>query len=352
MRATGPGLRPAAEPMNKPEQGPRDDSNRRVARRLALGWAKVVAALLIFLWLFVQSYVVPTDSMEPALHGGGLLQGDRILVNKLVFGPRIPFSNIRILPFAEPKRWDIVAFRSVEPGDAQTVYVKRVVGLPGERIRIADGRIQVNGEVLDPPPPLRDTLSYLDPASPTDVDIGRLMADLCRADDLPGLLNPDNPGVQVLQADIERFRASLASAGDGPLLNADYRRIALDMHNTSRVILNDMIRDYYCPEAPLRYGLLEDDAYSLVPDGCYFVLGDNSPHSRDGRSFGWVPHGHLLGRAFGVSWPPSRWRDLSGFTQTWWGLLLLFAVPGAMGVYEAVRIALRARRRRRSPAPE
>ncbi|MGC8846744.1 MAG: signal peptidase I, partial [Candidatus Hydrogenedens sp.] len=68
----------------------------------------------------------------------------------------------------------------------------------------------------------------------------------------------------------------------------------------------------------MEYGIRTEDKYSLIPENCYFVLGDNSAYSRDGRFFGWVPNEHIVGRVSCIWWPPSRWRDFTGFSKTWW----------------------------------
>ncbi|HNY86143.1 MAG TPA: signal peptidase I, partial [Candidatus Hydrogenedentes bacterium] len=73
------------------------------------------------------------------------------------------------------------------------------------------------------------------------------------------------------------------------------------------------------------------EEYSQVPEGHYLLLGDNSAHSRDGRWFGWVPNEHLVGRVACIWWPPPRWRDFTGFSETlWWrvsaGLIVLLTL--------------------------
>lgn len=83
-------------------------------------------------------YTVPTGSMEPTIH-----VGDRILVNKLAFGLRLPFTSTYLADFGGPKRGDIVVLQS--PVDDRTL-VKRVVGLPGETIEVRQGRVYVDGE--------------------------------------------------------------------------------------------------------------------------------------------------------------------------------------------------------------
>lgn len=92
--------------------------------------------------------------------------------------------------------------------------------------------------------------------------------------------------------------------------------------------------EYESPErlpSHLRFGIIETDEYSLVPEGHYLVLGDNSKVSRDGRVWGWVPNEHLLGPVTCVWWPPQHWRDFTGFSTTWWwrglvSLIILLSV--------------------------
>ena len=66
------------------------------------------------------------------------------------------------------------------------------------------------------------------------------------------------------------------------------------------------------------YGVLHAPHYSVVPEDHYLLLGDNSPNSRDGRFWGWVPNEHILGPVTCVWWPPSHWSDFTGFSRTWW----------------------------------
>ena len=99
-------------------------------------------ALFIFLMIIFRSAladwnVVPTGSMKPTI-----LEGDRILVNKLAYDLRIPLTHVSIYQFADPKRGDIVIFDSKL---ADTRLVKRVIGLPGDTVEMRHNRLGING---------------------------------------------------------------------------------------------------------------------------------------------------------------------------------------------------------------
>jgi len=109
--------------------------------------------------------------MYPTLHGDPrFMMGDRVFVNKFLYGLRFPFNHSKV-PFTDitinyakrrifcgkdPQRWDIVVFKTVEAGAKHTTLVKRVVGLPGERIQIRGGKIYVNGSLLELPESMPD----------------------------------------------------------------------------------------------------------------------------------------------------------------------------------------------------
>src|SRR5262245_64974790 len=76
-----------------------------------------------------------------------LLVGDYVLVNKFAYGLRLPFTGTLLIPIGQPKRGDVVVFRF--PDDPREDYIKRVIGLPGDKIEVQDKRLYINGQQVD-----------------------------------------------------------------------------------------------------------------------------------------------------------------------------------------------------------
>lgn len=108
--------------------------------------AAVIAILLaLFIRAFVvQAFKIPSGSMEPTL-----MIGDHILVNKFIYGTKVPFIKKPIIPIRNPKRGDIIVF--VYPLDRKKDFIKRLIGLPGDKIRIVNNKIYINGKPYDDP---------------------------------------------------------------------------------------------------------------------------------------------------------------------------------------------------------
>ena len=114
-----------------------------------------VAIALAIRQFIVEPFRIPSGSMFPTL-----LIGDHLFVNKLAYGPRIPFADIRLPGLSEPKRGDVVVFEVGRPGQRimpvdlapegvpREDFVKRLVGLPGDRLDWREGQLFVNGELL------------------------------------------------------------------------------------------------------------------------------------------------------------------------------------------------------------
>lgn len=124
-----------------------------VLRELRTLGVAIAVALFIRAFLF-QSFYVPSDSMLPTL-----LVGDHVFVNKFVYGPPVPFSAARLPGLREPERGEVIVFqlargpRGIYPPDYRPelgteAFVKRLVGLPGDRIAVEGGRVVLNGERL------------------------------------------------------------------------------------------------------------------------------------------------------------------------------------------------------------
>lgn len=186
-------------------------------------------------WMYV-----PTGSMNPTI-----LEGDRILVDKHVYGLRVPLTRVRMTRGEDPKRGDIIVFDSPEDGLS---LVKRVVGVPGDRIEFADERLIVNGT------PARYALADA-------TAISRLL-EATRAGH-PQVLQES--GVAAVKHDILLLPDRWARSTFGPL---------------------------------------------IVPPGQYFVLGDNRDNSKDSRYIGFVPRRNIVGRAthIVVSLDPDRYQ--------------------------------------------
>jgi signal peptidase I len=129
---------------------------------IALALALIIRAFL------VQAFSIPSGSMEPTL-----LVGDYLLVNKLAYGIRNPFTNNVLIPLGTPQRGDVVVF--LYPQDTSKDYIKRVIGLPGDRVEIRNKKLYLNGQLTEIPPPSKDPNAshavYRDPEiTPTERD--------------------------------------------------------------------------------------------------------------------------------------------------------------------------------------
>lgn len=117
-------------------------------------WTVTILLLLFGTTTLVQAFVIPTGSMEETL-----LIGDHLLVDKLAYAPAGPLSKY-LLPYLDVKRGDIIVFRY--PVDITQTFVKRVVGVPGDRIKIVNKQLYLNGKPVYEPYKYHKT-DYIDP---------------------------------------------------------------------------------------------------------------------------------------------------------------------------------------------
>ncbi|ROU07964.1 signal peptidase I [Lysobacter enzymogenes] len=187
----------------------------------------VLLVVLLLRSFVAEPFRIPSNSMMPTL-----LTGDFVLTNKFVYGLRLPISNTKVLPLGAPERGDVVVFHSVQRADVN--LIKRVVGLPGDRVEYRDGRLTINGAAV----------GY----APVGVYTGHGSG-------------AEATGAQELSETLGR--------------------------HVHRVLLR---RDLPQP-------LLAEGEWT-VPAGQYFVMGDNRDNSEDSRYWGFLPERNLVGRAF------------------------------------------------------
>lgn len=179
---------------------------------------------------------VPTGSMKPSI-----LIGDRIVVDKLAYDLRIPFTLVRLARWGQPQRGDVVTFPS--PID-ETQYVKRVIGLPGDTIELRKNHLFVNGEAA----------RYTEL---TDAEVAALKV--------------ENKGLYRF------FREEIGTMNHLIMLRRDRTAAA---------------HQAFAPES---FEPVE------VPPGHYLMLGDNRDESGDYRQIHWVERDRILGRAHAIA---------------------------------------------------
>jgi signal peptidase I len=209
-----------------------------------------VALVVLLLRSFIfEPFRIPSDSMMPTL-----LDGDFIIVNKFAYGLRLPVLNTKFMGIGEPERGDVVVFRY--PRDPSINYIKRLVGLPGDKVVVKDDRLFVNGKAIE-------------------FDITGAYNDGCYVNFQQAR---EHIGTHVHTA---MFCPTPIEMTPTPLPGCNRKEV----------------RGYMCGEQSL--GMFGEPAvYSReVPQGEYLMVGDNRDNSEDGRVWGFVPENHLVGKA-------------------------------------------------------
>jgi signal peptidase I len=129
----------ATDEQVSPPEAPRSEPQRGFVAE----WTVTIILLLFGTTNLVQAFVIPTGSMEDTL-----LIGDHLLVDKLAYSPSGPVSK-HVLPYSDIKRGDIIVFRY--PADITQTFVKRCIGIPGDRIRLVNKQLILNGKVMREP---------------------------------------------------------------------------------------------------------------------------------------------------------------------------------------------------------
>ena len=207
-------------------------SSRKHLRKIWRNWIKPLAIMLLVLGTIRSAVAdwndVPTGSMMPSI-----LEGDRIFVNKLAYDLKLPFTMRRLASWSQPERGDVIVFYSPEDGQRM---VKRVIGLPGDKIALRDNHLLVNEKLADYAPLDRQIIEQIDAG-----ERGQFL-----------------------------FAAEHLQGRDHPVMSMPGKRAMRTFGPTT---------------------VLEDH---------YFVMGDNRDNSRDSRYFGFVPRQLIAGKATAV----------------------------------------------------
>ncbi|MGH9789669.1 MAG: signal peptidase I [Candidatus Acidiferrales bacterium] len=110
----------------------------------AISWMWVILAFLFIHGTIVQARVIPSPSMEQTL-----LIGDHLLVSRFGYDAQVPFTSLHVTLWRDPERQQVVVFRAPLPGSPD--FIKRVIGIPGDRLDIRDRGVWINGRPLDEP---------------------------------------------------------------------------------------------------------------------------------------------------------------------------------------------------------
>ncbi|HEC18095.1 MAG TPA: signal peptidase I [Gammaproteobacteria bacterium] len=184
----------------------------------------VILVVLVLRSFLVEPFRIPSGSMMPTL-----LVGDFILVNKFSYGVRLPVVNTKILDTGEPERGDVVVFRF--PKDPSVDYIKRMIGLPGDKVSYYNKQLFING-------------------------------------------------VPIEQEELGTY----IGTGSGVAMSGAKVRLEHLMGVDHKILIDE------------NRGTLEGEF--TVPEGHYFVMGDNRDNSNDSRYWGFVPEENLVGKAF------------------------------------------------------
>jgi signal peptidase I len=205
------------------------------------GLFPVLLVVFVLRSFVVEPFKIPSGSMVPTLR-----VGDLILVSKFHYGIRLPVANTVLIPNHKPQKGDVMVFRF--PPDPRLDYIKRVVGVPGDKVTYVNKQLTVNGERLP-----REELG------------------------------------EFFDSDSMRYSQQYSEVLGG----------------VKHQLLNDKNRPAYV-NGPSEFPFKEQCIYNAqgfectVPEGHYFMMGDNRDNSLDSRYWGFVPEKNIVGKAFFV----------------------------------------------------
>jgi signal peptidase I len=218
------------------------------------GFFPVILIVFLLRSFLVEPFRIPSESMMPTL-----LKGDFILVNKYTYGIRIPIVNKKVIEVNTLQRGDVVVFRY--PPDPSKNYIKRAVGLPGDKVEYRNKHLTINGQ----PMAMQQESDYFDNeklySTPRFLEtLGSVQHDLLIRDEVPPF---------IIQAE-------------------DYPQREKCLYNSTGFICE-------------------------VPAGHYFMMGDNRDNSADSRIWGFVPEENIVGKAFFIWLNLWDWKRIGSF---------------------------------------
>ncbi len=293
---------------------------RQQQKNPILDWAEAIGSAIVIVLIInqflLQAYQIPSESMVPTL-----LVGDRIFVNKVIYGPELVPGAVKLPSPRAPRRGEVIIFENptyvpmgplmdllqrviymatlsivnidLDEQGGQRVHflIKRAIGMPGDRVRVRAGDVEIKVGGRGPWMAEREVMEELG----LPYNVSRLFP----RDGYPDLRRASvirvraAAGMEVSAADrqalerIQRLRKLDHTFSNAWIARARYE---LDPHNQA------LARDW----SRFEHGW-------LVPAGTVMPMGDNRDDSRDGRDFGPVSLDQVLGRGLFHYWPPSRW---------------------------------------------
>jgi signal peptidase I len=217
------------------------------------GLFPVILAVFVLRSFLFEPFKIPSGSMIPTL-----LVGDLILVNKFTYGLRLPVVNTKLTEGTPPKRGDVMVFRY--PPKPSLDYIKRVVGLPGDEVAYLNKRLTINGVPV-----------------------------------------PENRLPDYFDRDAMRY----------------FKQFEEKLGDHTHRLLNDDERPAFVPGVE-DFPFKQNCRYSVegvvckVPQGMYFMMGDNRDNSLDSRYWGFVPDKNIVGKAFLI------WMNFGDFKRIGW----------------------------------
>lgn len=211
--------------------------------------------MVIFVVLVLRSFVFEPFRIPSESMVPTLQNGDFVVVSKFAYGVRLPITNKKVFEVGQPERGDVVVFRY--PPQPEIDYIKRIVGLPGDTISMRNNRLTINGKVVD----------YV-----TEAEFSAYAVDSCGT--LFNEILPTQTGT-MQHGMLDDQRNCSASGG---LARAAFRPMT-------------------------------------VPEGQYWVMGDNRQHSADSRSWGFVPEDNLAGKATYIWFNWRVWNHTPQFSR-------------------------------------